>query len=150
MKIIGIDPGFGRVGFGIIEKTTKYKHISSGIISTKNQENLYNRLNEIENDLNHILKTHKPDIAIIEKIYFSNNTKTAMQVAEARGVICNLINKHGITIKEVTPTQIKSILTGNGKATKEQVEKMVKIHLKIKEIDAIDDAIDALAAAITY
>lgn len=150
MKIIGIDPGFGRVGFGIIEKTPNYKYVTSGIISTKKEVNLYNRTNEIEADLEIILKKHKPDIAIVEKIYFSKNTTTAMQVAEARGVICNLLNKKGITIHEVTPTQIKSILTGNGNASKDQVEKMVKLHLKIEKIKAIDDAMDALAAAITY
>lgn len=150
MKIIGIDPGYGRVGFGIIEKLSQYQYITSGIITTKAEQNLYNRLNEIELDLETILQKHNPEIAIVEKLYFSKNTTTAMQVAEARGVICNLLNKKGILIKEVTPTQIKSILTGNGNADKSQVEKMVKLHLKMGEVKAIDDAMDALAAAITY
>lgn len=150
MKIIGIDPGYGRVGFGIIQKQTTYNYITSGIISTKSEKNLYNRINEIEKDLTQILNHHKPTHAIVEKLYFSKNTTTAMQVAEARGVICNLLNKKGIIIQEITPTQIKSTLTGNGKATKEQVEKMVKIHLKTPNLQAIDDAMDALAAAICY
>jgi crossover junction endodeoxyribonuclease RuvC len=150
MKIIGIDPGYGRVGFGIIQKDTKYKHITSGIISTKAEQNLYNRINEIEKDLTQIIQKHKPTHAIVEKLYFSKNTTTAMQVAEARGVICNLLNKNGIQIQEITPTQIKSTLTGNGKATKDQVEKMVKIHLNQPNLKAIDDAMDALAAAICW
>ncbi len=150
MKIIGIDPGFGRIGFGIIEKTNQVSYITSGIISTPKQENLYNRLNEIEKDLDSILKKHKPKLAVIEKLYFNKNTTTAMQVSEARGVICNLINKHGIQIQEITPTQIKSTLTGNGRATKGQVQKMVEINLKIQKIQAIDDALDALAAALSF
>jgi crossover junction endodeoxyribonuclease RuvC len=150
MKIIGIDPGYGRVGFGLIEKTTNYEYISSGIISTKQTENLYDRLNEIEQDLDHILTIHKPEFAVVEKLFFSKNTTTAMQVSEARGVICNLLNKKGIQIQEVSPSQIKSTLTGNGNATKPQVEKMVKIHLKSPNLEAIDDAMDALAAAICF
>lgn len=150
MKILGIDPGYGRVGFGIINKTTKLNYQTSGIISTSPQQNLYQRLNEIESDLEKIIDTYKPDHAVVEKLYFSKNTTTAMQVSEARGVICNLLNKKGVSIQEVTPSQIKSTLTGNGKATKSQVQKMVQIHLKIENIQAIDDAIDALAAAICF
>lgn len=148
MIILGIDPGYGRVGFGLIDKTQESNYITSGIISTNRQLSFYDRINEIEKDLKYILEKYKPQVAVIEKLYFSKNTTTALQVSEARGVICNLINKKGVEIQEVTPTQIKSVLTGNGKASKDQVEKMVKIHLKLKEIDAIDDAIDALAAAI--
>lgn len=148
MIILGIDPGYGRVGFGLIDKTQETNYITSGIISTNSQLSFYDRINEIEKDLKYILEKYKPQVAVIEKLYFSKNTTTALQVSEARGVICNLINKKGVEIQEVTPTQIKSVLTGNGKASKDQVEKMVKIHLKLKEIDAIDDAIDALAAAI--
>lgn len=150
MKILGIDPGYGRVGFGIVNKTNKLNYITSGIISTSPQQNLYQRLNEIESDLEKIIDTYKPEYAVVEKLYFSKNTTTAMQVSEARGVICNLLNKKGVIIQEVTPSQIKSTLTGNGKATKPQVQKMVQIHLNIKNIKAIDDAIDALAAAICH
>ena len=151
MKIIGIDPGFGRVGYGIIQKTSSnLTYLSSGVIKTDKTQPFYNRLNEIENDLQTILKNHKPDIAVVEKLYFNQNITTAIQVSEARGVICNLINKQNIQIIEVTPLQIKSILTSNGRAQKKEVEQMVKLNLNIGNLVAIDDAIDALAAAICF
>lgn len=151
MKIIGIDPGFGRVGYGLTQKNkNSYKYICSGIISTNPNQNIYDRLNEIEKDLQEIIKQHKPTYAVVEKLYFNQNTTTAMQVSEARGVICNLLNKNGVQIQEITPLQIKSSLTGNGRANKKQVEQMVKLRLNIENIVAIDDAIDALAASLCF
>ena len=149
MIFLGIDPGFGRVGFGLIQADRGVvKYLASGIINTDPASSFYDRLIEVQKDLEFIIKKYKPSVACVETLFFSKNTKTAMKVAEARGVINLSLYKSGLDLMEVGPTTVKSALTGDGKADKKQVEFMVKKILKLQNLKAIDDACDALGMAI--
>jgi len=149
MIFLGIDPGFDRVGFGVVElKGNTPKYLASGVITTSRSKEFYSRLVEIQSDLEQICNTYKPTVACVETLFFSKNTKTAMKVAEARGVINTYLYKTGLIINEVSPNTIKSALTGDGRADKKQVEFMVKKSLNLPNLKAIDDACDALGMAI--
>jgi len=149
MIFLGIDPGFGRVGFGLIEcKKGTTTYLGSGIINTDSSQDFYERLTEIKTDLTYLIKKYNPDFACVETLFFSKNTKTAMKVAEARGVINMTLYENRIQIMEVGPTTVKSALTGDGQADKKQVEFMVKKLLNLPNLKAIDDACDALGMAI--
>lgn len=151
MKIIGIDPGTGILGFGVIETTgTQIKMIDAGVIRTPPHTRHDERLEEIFDGLTEIIAATKPDALSIEKLFFSRNITTAMTVAEARGVAILVGRKAGLPIFEYTPPQIKQTLTGYGKADKKQVQEMVRIQLGLKEVPKPDDCADALAAAITH
>lgn len=151
MKIIGIDPGTGILGFGVIEvKGTKLKMIDAGVIRTPAHTPHDERLQEIFDGLTEIIKETKPDVLSIEKLFFTKNITTAMTVAEARGVSILVGRQAKLPIHEYTPPQIKQTLTGYGKADKKQVQEMVRIQLGLKEVPKPDDCADALAAAITH
>jgi crossover junction endodeoxyribonuclease RuvC len=151
MKIIGIDPGTGILGFGVIEVNgTKLKLVEAGVIRTPANTPHDERLEEIFDGLTEIIKTTKPDAFSIEKLFFTKNVTTAMSVAEARGVAILVARKAGLPIAEYTPPEIKQTLTGYGKADKKQVQEMVRIQLGLKEVPKPDDCADALAAAITH
>jgi len=151
MKIIGIDPGTGIMGFGIIEVTgTKIKMVEAGVIRTPPHTPHDERLEEIYDSLTEIIAATKPDEFSIERLFFSRNVTTAMTVAEARGVAMLAARKAGLPISEYTPQQIKQTLTGHGKADKKQVQEMVRMQLGLKEVPKPDDCADALAAAITH
>lgn len=151
MKIIGIDPGTGILGFGVIEVNgTKIRMVDAGVIRTPPHTPHDERLEEIFDGLTEIIAATKPDVLSIEKLFFSRNITTAMTVAEARGVAILVGRKAGLPIAEYTPPQIKQTLTGYGKADKKQVQEMVRIHLGLKEVPKPDDCADALAAAITH
>jgi len=151
MKIIGIDPGTGIMGFGIIEVTgTKIKMVEAGVIRTPPHTPHDERLEEIYDSLTEIIAAAKPDEFSIERLFFSRNVTTAMTVAEARGVAMLAARKAGLPISEYTPQQIKQTLTGHGKADKKQVQEMVRMQLGLKEVPKPDDCADALAAAITH
>lgn len=150
MKIIGIDPGTGILGFGVIElSNSSMKCIDAGVIKTPTNQNDADRLETIFNDLEEIIKQHKPEVMAVEKLFFSQNVKTAMSVSQARGVVLLLGKKYKLDMHEFTPQQIKQAITGYGKATKSQIQEMTKLLLKLKEIPKPDDAADALACAIT-
>jgi len=149
MVILGIDPGFARIGYGIIEKnggTITYK--SSGLIETNNLV-FTERTLFIERGLLKIIKEEKPDKAGVEKLFFSKNKKTALGVSEARGVILNTLAKNKIETLELSPSEIKMGLTGNGNSSKKEVAYMVSKILNIDTSKVIDDTTDALAVAIT-
>jgi crossover junction endodeoxyribonuclease RuvC len=151
MKIIGIDPGTGILGFGVIEVNgTKLKLVEAGVIRTPAHTPHDERLEEIFDGLSEIIAATKPDAFSIEKLFFTKNVTTAMSVAEARGVAILVARKAGLRIAEYTPPEIKQTLTGYGKADKKQVQEMVRIQLGLKEVPKPDDCADALAAAITY
>lgn len=151
MKIIGIDPGTGILGFGVIEVNgTKIKLVEAGVIRTPPHTPHDERLEEIFDGLTEIIAATKPDVLSIEKLFFTRNITTAMSVAEARGVAVLVGRKAGLPIAEYTPPQIKQTLTGYGKADKKQVQEMVRIQLGLKEVPKPDDCADALAAAITH
>lgn len=151
MKIIGIDPGTGILGFGVIEvEGTSIKMIEAGVIRTPAHTPHDERLEDIFDGLTEIIAATKPDAFSIERLFFSRNITTAMSVAEARGVALLVARKAGLPIAEYTPQQIKQTLTGHGKADKKQVQEMVRIQLGLKEVPKPDDCADALAAAITH
>lgn len=150
MRIIGIDPGTGILGFGVIDvDKNKMDCVDAGVIKTAVHEDDSVRLETIYNELTEIIKQHKPRIMAVEKLFFAQNVTTAMTVAQARGVVLLLGKKHKMELFEFTPLQIKQALTGYGKAQKIQIQEMVKTILKLKTIPKPDDAADALATAIT-
>jgi crossover junction endodeoxyribonuclease RuvC len=151
MKILGIDPGTGIVGFGVIESDKKnHKLVEGGIIKTPANQELGLRLQTIYKEISDVINHTKPDVMVIEKLFFAKNVTTAMSVSHARGVIMLAGVQTGLEIIEYTPLQIKQSLTGYGRAEKSQVQEMVKILLGLKEKPEQDDCADALAAALTY
>lgn len=152
MRIIGIDPGTGILGFGVIdfEKNKKTTTIDAGVVTTPAHTPTEDRLEEIFDALTDIIAKTKPEVMAIEKLFFTRNITTAISVAEARGVAILTGKKGGMSIAEYTPLQIKQTLTGYGKASKQQVQEMVRLQLGLKSIPKPDDCADALAVAITY
>lgn len=147
--ILGIDPGLADTGFGIVEKDGNcLKMIDYGNIKTKAGNDLEKRLVEIHQQLTKIIKKYKPDMASVEKLFFCKNVKTAIAVGQARGVMMLTAAQNKLPVHEFTPLQIKMALTSYGKASKDQVQQMVKIVLALKQIPKPDDAADALAAAV--
>lgn len=151
MRIIGIDPGTGILGFGVIEVVNnRSKLVTAGVIKTPAHTPLDQRLEEIFNGLNQIITETKPDLMSIEKLFFAQNITTAISVSHARGVAMLCGRLAGLPIAEYTPLQIKQTLTGYGRADKKQIQEMVRLHLNLKVVPKPDDAADALAAAITH
>jgi crossover junction endodeoxyribonuclease RuvC len=151
VRVLGIDPGTGILGFGIIEIVNrKLTLVDGGVIRTPVKEDDSVRLLTIYNELTEIIKQTKPDAMSVEKLFFARNVTTAMTVAQARGVVLLCGMQAGIPIYEYTPMQIKQAITGYGKADKKQMQEMVRVLLQLKEIPKPDDAADALAAAITH
>lgn len=151
MRVIGIDPGTGILGFGVIEFVgTKFTMITAGVIRTPAHTPLDDRLLEIYDGLREIIIETEPQIMSVEKLFFARNVTTAMSVSHARGVAILAGKKSNLIIGEYTPLQIKQTLTGYGKADKKQVQELVRMQLGLKTIPKPDDAADALAAAITY
>jgi crossover junction endodeoxyribonuclease RuvC len=151
VRIIGIDPGTGILGFGVVEVVKgKSKLVTAGVITTPAHTPLDERLEEIFDGLTEIINETKPDVMSVEKLFFARNVTTAMSVASARGVAILTGRKAKLPIAEYTPMQIKQTLTGYGKADKKQVQEMVRLQLNLKEVPKPDDAADALAAAITH
>lgn len=150
MKILGIDPGYAIVGFGVIENTgSKNYAIEYGTIQTPKSDTLPNRLGYIAEQIEIILEKHKPEAIAIEELFFYNNQKTAIFVAEARGAIIIPCLKSKAKLYEYTPMQIKQAMTGYGRADKNQIQQMVKLMLGLEKIPKPDDAADALAVALT-
>ena len=145
MKVLGIDPGFATVGIGVIE-SEPLTVIDWCTIETEKGLRLSERLATISDDLSQILKEYRPEIAVIEKIYFETNRKTAIDVAQARGVILLTVEQAGIPILEPTPLELKSAITGDGRADKRQMQDMLERILGEK--CSSDDAADALGLAV--
>lgn len=151
MKILGIDPGMAIVGYSIVNfdgKDIVLEH--SGSIQTPKGKRESARLLEIFNDMNSLVEKYKPDVCAIEKLFFFRNQTTVMPVAHARGVILTVLEKFNIPIYEYTPMEVKQILTGYGRASKKEVEQMVKIALGSEELPKLDDTVDSIAIAISY
>ena len=151
MRIISIDPGFERVGIAIIEKTFLKKDllIYSNCFKTTTKISLNERIKNIGNEVEKIIKKYKPQALAIEKLYFTTNQKTVMGVAEARGVIIYAATKNNLPIYEYTPPQIKVAVTGYGKASKQMVMSMVPKLIDIKSDINSDDEVDAIAIGLT-
>lgn len=152
MIILGIDPGTATTGYGVINYQKKNKKqivcLDYGIIQTSPKQSVGERLIQLNFDLNEIIKKYKPEMAAVESLFFFKNLKTAMPVSQARGVIIYTLSKKNVPFVEFTPLQAKTAVTGYGKATKNQVQKMVQQLLCLEELPKPDDAADALAIAI--
>lgn len=152
MKILGIDPGTGICGFGVIEikNHSAPRMLDNGVIATPPHTPLPERLLDIYDSLHEIIKLNKPDVVSIEKLFFTKNITTGISVAEARGVVLLVARQENLPIYEYTPNEIKKAMTGYGGADKKQMQEMVRLHLKLEKVPQPDDAADALAAAITH
>ena len=150
IRILGIDPGFGRLGYGVIEgHGNTWKHITHGCIETNKDASFLDRLVQISDELNRIIKEYKPSLAGVEELFFAKNVTTALKVAHARGVILLTLHQLGIPVREYKPSVIKQAVTGHGGADKQQMQRMVKMLLSLESIPKPDDAADALGIALT-
>ena len=151
MKILGIDPGYAIMGYGIVEmKGNHFSVCCQGAIRTCAGTEMPLRLKYLYESLTEIIKEHKPEEAAIEELFFNTNSKTAIMVGQARGVAILACTNSGLDISEYTPLQIKQALTGQGRADKKQVQFMVKNILALSEVPSPDDVADALAAAVCH
>ena len=151
MRIIGIDPGTGILGFGVIEaEGQKAQLVDAGVIRTPVHQDDAVRLETIFQELTDIIVQTKPTVMSVEKLFFLRNVTTAMTVSQARGVVLLCARLNGLEIFEYTPLQIKQAVTGYGKADKKQIQEMVRVLLGLQDIPKPDDAADALAAALTH
>ena len=151
MRVLGIDPGIGIVGYGVVEKNNgQFDVIDFGVITTPKEESVSVRLNMVYDGISQLIDRFKPDSVAIEELFFFKNQKTIIPVAEARGVIVLACSQKLGNLYEYTPLQIKQALTGQGRAEKKHVQFMVKNILGLDKIPKPDDAADALAVAICH
>ena len=150
MKILGVDPGFGRCGFAVLDVTNKAKPelCAFGTITTEPNSPFPARLHELAEDFEYLFKKWKPEVVSIEDLFFGKNTTTALRVAGARGVILLLSERAGCRVVEPKPVELKLSFTGNGKANKAEMKKMAKLQFGLEKTPKIDDAADAIAAAM--
>lgn len=151
MRILGIDPGYAILGWGVIDmKGNRFKIVDYGAVTTDSKMEMPDRLKVLYNSLMDIIAEYEPEVASIEELFFNTNAKTAILVGQARGVAVLACANSGLEIEEYTPLQIKQGLVGYGRAEKKQVQLMVKTILNLKEIPKPDDTADALAAALCH
>lgn len=151
MVVLGVDPGYAIIGYGVVSfDNVRFKPIEYGAITTKAHTLFTDRLSKIYNGISDIIDRLKPEAVAIEKLYFNTNTTTAIDVAQARGVILLAATQKGIPVYEYTPLQVKQSVTGYGRAEKNQVMDMVKHLLNLREVPKPDDTADALALAICH
>ena len=151
MRILGIDPGYATIGYGIVDKTPQgLKVVDYGVIETPKSESIPVRLAILSDAMTSIIKKYMPDAISVEELFFNTNITTGIKVAQARGVILLCAIKECGRLYEYTPLQIKQALTGNGRADKKQMQYMVKAYLGLKEEPKPDDAADALAVALCH
>ncbi|PLX27288.1 crossover junction endodeoxyribonuclease RuvC [Candidatus Parcubacteria bacterium] len=149
-RILGIDPGFGRTGFGVIEKVKgEWSLVDYGCIETSTKDSFVERIEELSLELQKVIKKYKPTHAGVEDLFFAKNVTTAVKVGQARGVILLTLRQARVPIYEFTPLQVKQSVTGYGRAEKGQLQRMVKMILNVKKPITPDDAADALAVALT-
>ncbi|MBF8280380.1 MAG: crossover junction endodeoxyribonuclease RuvC [Candidatus Magasanikbacteria bacterium] len=150
MKVLGIDPGFGRMGWAIVEIAgSGVRAIEFGCVETKSVMSFAERLLVLSDELRRLIKKFHPEVVAVEELFFAKNVKTAIQVAHGRGVIILAAAQAGLPIVEVKPAEVKQTIAGNGNADKKQVQKMVQIIFGLKAPLKSDDAADALAVALT-
>jgi len=151
MRILGIDPGYAIVGWGVIEyHANRFGVVGYGAITTDAGVEFTARLAEIYDDMTILIEKYQPEALSIEKLYFNTNTTTAIMVAEARGCILLAAKKAGIPVYEYTPLQVKQSVTGYGRAEKKQIQEMTRVLLNLESVPKPDDTADALALAICH
>ncbi|MBI2444596.1 MAG: crossover junction endodeoxyribonuclease RuvC [Candidatus Magasanikbacteria bacterium] len=149
-RILGIDPGFGRMGYGVIEKKDNdWRAVAYGCLETSVKKSFVERLAEVHAAVGKLIKEYQPGRLAVEELFFFKNAKTAMAVAQARGVIILTAVENGLPVDEFTPLQVKQAMTGYGRAEKRQLQKLVALLLGITGKIKSDDAADALAVALT-
>ena len=151
MKVLAIDPGYGRIGFAVVaKKMEKANLLFSECFETRKEEAFEDRLKQIGGRIGEIIRTHQPNCAAIERLFFSKNKKTALQTAEVRGVCIYTTKEHGLEVSEYTPNQVKNAITGNSNATKKDIIRMVPQLIALDEKKRHDDEYDAIAIAIAH
>lgn len=151
MRILGLDPGYAIVGYGAVEyHNNVFAPVCYGAITTEAGTPFERRLLTIDAEMQRILEKYKPEAVAVEKLFFTSNQKTAIDVAQARGVIVLAVTKFGIPLFEYTPLQVKQSVVGYGRAEKHQVMEMTRMMLSLREVPKPDDAADALAIAICH
>ena len=151
MIILGIDPGYAIVGYGVIEyNNNHFKVLDFGAVTTKAHTDFTDRLLHIYSVIRNLVEIYNPQAMAIEKLFFNTNQKTAIDVAQARGVIILAARQHGVPIFEYTPLQVKQSVVGYGRAEKKQVQEMTKLILNLDKVPKPDDTADALAMAICH
>lgn len=149
MRVLGFDPGTATTGYGVVEgKGTRLTHIAHGVISTPAHTHFAARLHTIHQEAARLIREYAPQAVAVEKLYFSRNVTTGISVAQSRGVLALAAEQAGLPIGEFSPLEVKNAVVGYGKATKQQVQQMVKILLNLEALPKPDDAADALALAI--
>lgn len=153
MKILAIDPGYERLGLAVLSKepTSKEHLIYSECFRTSSKEDFNERLLQVGNRVSELIQEHQPKTVVLEELYFSTNRKTAMRVAEARGALILATKQHQVPLVEFNPGQIKLAITGNGRATKADIQRMIPYLIKVSDVNKkIDDEIDAIAVGLTF
>ncbi|MBI2051237.1 crossover junction endodeoxyribonuclease RuvC [Candidatus Roizmanbacteria bacterium] len=154
MVILAVDSGLEKTGFAVFKKTangrSNFKYIISGLIQTSKKNTIQKRLGEIYASLQKLAKTHRPDILVLEQLFFFKNQKTAIWVSQAQGIALLVASQKNIRVDFLTPLQVKLAVTGYGKADKKSVQKMLAISLKLKEELKQDDQADAIACGLAY
>jgi crossover junction endodeoxyribonuclease RuvC len=151
MLTLGIDPGTATTGFGLVrQQNDKLSYVSCGCVITTPKETSQGRLAKIYHDIKELIAIHRPDCVAVERLFFGENTKTAMAVSQARGIVLLAAAEGKVRVAEYTPLEVKIALTGYGKAEKRQIQQMVRVMLKLSDIPKPDDAADALAVAICH
>lgn len=149
MRVIGFDPGTASTGYGVIEgQGSRLRHIAHGVIRSKQTRPMHERLAQIHEAAVKLIETYRPDAVAIERLYFKQNVTTGIQVAQARGVLLLAAAQNNCPVGEFSPTEMKTALTGYGRAEKQQLQEMVKMLLNLDKTPRPDDAADALALAI--
>jgi len=148
VRILGIDPGYGILGWSVVEKNQKL--IDYGVIQTESHAAIDERLYQIHKRLIEIITLHKPDCAAIEKLFFVNNITTGIDVAKTIGAVILTLKLHNICYYEYTPSQVKQAITGYGRAGKDQMKFMIKSIFRLDEMPKPDDAADAVAIALCH
>ena len=151
MRILGIDPGYAIVGYGVLDYDgSRFSVLGFGAVTTAADLPFERRLMSIYDDMRVLIQTYRPDEMSIEKLFFNTNQKTGIDVAQARGVTLLAAAQAGVEIFEYTPLQVKSSITGYGRAEKQQVQEMTRTILHLKEVPKPDDTADAVALAVTH
>ncbi|MBQ3086430.1 MAG: crossover junction endodeoxyribonuclease RuvC [Clostridia bacterium] len=151
MVILGIDPGYAIVGWGVVRyESNRFKTLDFGAVTTPAGMHFADRLEKIYDGIDFLLSQYKPDALSIEKLFFNTNQKTAIDVAQARGVILLAAKKAGVEVFEYTPLQVKQSVVGYGRAEKKQVQEMTRVILNLNAVPKPDDTADALALAICH
>lgn len=151
MRILGIDPGIGRTGWGVVRNEKAELRVEKyGCIETAKELQIEKRLQQVYREISNIIKAEKPEVMAIEELFFNTNAKTALVVGQARGVVLLAAASNNLPVAVYTPLQVKITITGYGRAEKNQVGQMVKVLLKLPAIPKPDDTADALAIALTH